>query len=266
MSEDLSLPRILCIHGAGVNAAIFQIQCRAIIAKLKDKFRFIFADGFLEDYAHETVTSVYGEFAPFKRWLAYRENHEPLDPVATSQSIVKQITDVMEADKGTGEWVGLLGFSQGGIISSSLLWAQDHIADESKRPLPGIKFRFAVIMAAPGPVVHIDRTGTLTKPRHLAHAGEVLCKFTDFPDEDQEDETHLVITPTLHVHGLRDPALPLHKKLYKYSKKGTSMLLEWDGDHRLPIKSEDVGRTVSRMLLLAEKTGMEFYYDDDDAW
>ncbi|KAL7943634.1 serine hydrolase FSH [Trichoderma barbatum] len=264
MSEDLTLPRILCLHGAGVNAEIFRIQCRAIMGKLKGKFRFIFVDGHLEDDPHEAVVTVFGEFAPFKRWLAYRDEHEPLDSVETSQNIAKQISDAMQDDKGTGEWAGLLGFSQGGVISSSLLWAQDHIEDNSKRPLPGIKFRFAVLMAAPGPVLHIDRTGTLPKPRHLASAGEVVPKFTDWPEEDQEDETHLVTTPTLHIHGLRDPALQNHRKLYKYSKKGTSMLLEWDGDHRLPIKPDDVSRTVSRILQLAERTGMDFYYDDDD--
>ncbi|PTB63622.1 hypothetical protein BBK36DRAFT_1125960 [Trichoderma citrinoviride] len=263
MSQDLTLPRILCLHGAGVNAQIFRIQCRAIMARLKDKFRFVFAEGQLEDEAHEAVVTIFAEFAPFKRWLAYRDKHEPMDPTETAQGIVRQIRDAMDKDEGTGEWAGLLGFSQGGVIAASLLWAQDHIEDESKWPLPGVKFRFAVIMAAPGPVVHIDRTGTLPTPRHLASAGDLIPRFTDWPQEGQEDETHLVLTPTLHVHGLQDAALEAHRKLYKYSKKGTSTLLEWDGGHRLPIKTDDVEKLTNRMLQLAERTGMEFYYDDD---
>lgn len=239
MSQDLALPRLLCLHGAGVNAQIFRIQCRAIMARLKDKFRFVFAEGPLEDEAHEAIVTIFAEFAPFKRWLAYRDKHEPTDATEMAQGIVRQIRDAMDKDEGTGEWAGLLGFSQGGVISASLLWAQDHIEDETKRPLPGIKFRFAVIMAAPGPVVHIDRTGTLPTPRHL------------------------LLTPTLHVHGLQDAALENHRKLYKYSKQGTATLLEWNGDHRLPIKTDDVEKLVNRMLQLAERTGMEFYYDDD---
>ncbi|KAL7929760.1 serine hydrolase FSH [Trichoderma chlorosporum] len=256
MSDDLTLPRLLCLHGAGVNAAIFQLQCRAIIAKLGDRFRFVFADGFLEEDADENVKAVFGEFAPFKRWVAWRNYHEPLDPVATSKSIVKQITDAMEEDPGTGEWVGMIGFSQGGVIASSLLWAQDHIADESKRPLPGVNFRFAVLMAAPGPVLLIDPSGTITGPRHVGSAGDVMLQYRDFPEDDNEDEAHKVLTPTLHVHGLQDPALENHRRLYKYCKKETAMLLEWDGDHRVPIKPRDVAQVVNRIVKLADKTGV----------
>lgn len=262
MSEDLTLPRILCLHGAGVNAEIFRIQCRSIIPRLKDKFRLIFVDGPLEDEAHEAVVSIFAEFAPFKRWLSYRDTHSPGDPLAMTQLVMQQITDAMQADKGTGEWAGLLGFSQGGLLSSSLLWAQDHIEDEAKKPLPGIKFRFAVVMGAPAPVVFFDRTGTLPQPRHLASAGDLLTRFTDWPQEGQADEDYLVITPVLHVHGLQDTALEAHRMLYKYSKKETRQLLEWDGGHRLPFKAEDVDRLVNRILQLAEDTGMEFYYDD----
>ncbi|KAK4064752.1 uncharacterized protein Triagg1_8939 [Trichoderma aggressivum f. europaeum] len=263
--EDLTLPRILCIHGAGVNAQVFEIQCRAIIGKLRDKFRFVFVDGHMEDEAHPAVVNIFGELAPFKRWLVYKDAHETMDPVVASQKLAKQLQDAIDQDKGTGEWAGLIGFSQGGVISSSLLWAQDHIEDDSKRPLPGITFRFAVVMSAPGPIVHIDRTGTLTKPRHLIHAGERMSyDYDDWPVQGTQDEAHMVLTPTLHIHGLQDPALFNHRKLYEYSKRGTATRFEWDGGHRLPIRREDVERTVNMILQLAERTGMEFYYDD--AW
>ncbi|RFU74721.1 citrinin biosynthesis oxidoreductase [Trichoderma arundinaceum] len=260
-SSNLALPRILCLHGAGVNAQVFRIQCRAIIARLKDKFRFVFADAFLEAQAHEMVIAVFGEFAPFYRWLGYKPEHPEIDSTIASQKIVRQITTAMEEDEGTGEWVGLLGFSQGGLISSSLLWAQEHIVEEDKKPLPGVNFRFAVIIASPGPIVQIDRTGTLPKPRHLPSAGERVSPFTDWPEEGAtDDQNHLVTTPTLHVHGLQDPDLHNHRRLYKlYSKQGTAKLLEWDGGHRLPIKSEDVERVTNKMIELAEETGVEAF-------
>ncbi|KAH6608312.1 citrinin biosynthesis oxidoreductase [Trichoderma cornu-damae] len=260
-SSNLALPRILCLHGAGVNGQVFRIQCRAIIARLKDRFRFVFADAFLEAEAHETVIAVFGEFAPFYRWLSYKPEHLEMDSTTASQKISRQIAEAMERDEGTGEWVGLLGFSQGGLISSSLLWAQDHIAEEDKWPLPEVRFRFAVIIASPGPPVHIDRSGTLPKPRHLPGAGEVINKFTDWPEEGAtDDDNHLVTTPTLHVHGLQDPDIQNHRRLYNlYSKEGTAKLLEWDGGHRLPIKTEDVERVTNKMMELAQQTGVEFF-------
>lgn len=260
-ASNLALPRLLCLHGASVNAEIFRIQCRAIIARLEKKFRFVFVDAFIESDAHESVAAIFGEFAPFYRWLSYLPEHQEMDSTMASQKIVRQLTDAMAKDEGTGEWVGLLGFSQGGLISSSLLWAQDHIAEEDKKPLPGVHFRFAVVIASPGPVVLIDRTGTLPKPRHIPSAGERLDKFTDWPEEDAtDDENHLVVTPVLHVHGLQDPAINNHRLLYKlYSKKGTAQLLEWDGGHRLPIRAEDVTKLTDKLLELAEQTGVETF-------
>ncbi|KAL7794323.1 serine hydrolase FSH [Trichoderma ceciliae] len=260
-SSSLRLPRILCLHGAGVNAQVFRIQCRAIIARLKDQFRFVFAEAFLETEAHETVIAVYGELAPFYRWLSYKPEHPEMESTIASQKIVRQITRAMEEDAGTGEWVGLLGFSQGGRISSGLLWAQEHIEEEDKRPMPGVRFRFAVIMASPGPAVHIDTTGTLPKPRHLPGAGERINEFTDWPEMGTtDDEHHLITTPTLHVHGLQDPDIENHRQLHKlYFKQGTAKRLEWDGDHRLPIKTKDVERVANKMIELAEQTGMESF-------
>ncbi|KAM0262565.1 hypothetical protein ACHAQJ_001610 [Trichoderma viride] len=264
-NSDLSLPRLLCLHGAGVNGQVFRIQSRAIIARLSDKFRFVFADAYTEAPADDTVVAIFGEFAPFYRWLSYKPEHQEAgDAKAVSQKIVGQLTKAMDEDQGTGEWVGLLAFSQGGIISSSLLWAQDHIEEEDKRPLPGVHFRFAIVIASPGPVVFIDPSGSLPKPRHLPHANERMDLFTDWPEEGvTEDDGHLVKTPMLHVHGLQDPGLRNHRRLYKlYSKKGTAKLIEWNGGHRLPIQTEIVERVVNGITMLAEQTGVESFIDD----
>lgn len=263
--EDLSLPRILCLHGASVNAQVFRIQCRAIIASLKDKFRFVFADAPAEAPADETVVAVFGEFAPFYRWLRWKPEHQEMDAQTASRNIVNQLKKAMDEDRGTGEWVGLLAFSQGGVVAASLLWSQEHIEDEAKRPLPGVHFRFAVVISSPGPVFFIDESGTLPKPRHLPSANERVDLFLDWPEEGASDESHIIKTPMLHVHGLQDPALLSHRRLYKlYSKNGTAKLMEWDGGHRLPIKTNDVERLVSGIRALAEQVGLEAY--DDDVW
>lgn len=264
--EDLRLPRILCLHGAGVNAQVFRIQCRAIIASLKDVFRFVFVDAPAEAPADEAVVAVFGEFAPFCRWLRWKPEHQELDAGAASQAVADQLKKAMAEDRGTGEWVGLLAFSQGGMIAASLLWSQEHIEEEAKRPLPGINFRFAVLISTPGPVVFLDESGKLPKPRHLPYANERMDLFPDWPEEGATDsEDHLIKTPILYVHGLQDSNLVNHRRLFKlYSKKGTAKLIEWEGGHRLPIKTNDVERMVSGIRAVAEQVGLEAY--DDDVW
>ncbi len=42
--EDLTLPRILCLHGGGVTGAIFKAQFRSFLRALGDHFRFVFVD------------------------------------------------------------------------------------------------------------------------------------------------------------------------------------------------------------------------------
>ncbi|KAL7895494.1 serine hydrolase FSH [Trichoderma sp. SZMC 28014] len=261
--EDLSLPRILCLHGASVNAQVFRIQCRAIISSLKDTFRFVFPDAPYEAPADEAVVAVFGEFAPFYRWLRWKPEHQDIDPVEASTAIISQIKKAMAEDRGTGEWVGLLAFSQGGIIAGNLLWSQEHIADEALRPLPGVNFRFAVVMAAPAPVVFLDESGKLPKPRHMPYANERMDHFSDWPEEGVDGE-HLIRAPILHVHGLQDGNLVNHRRLYKlYSKKGTAKLMEWNGGHRLPIQTSDVERLVNGIRAIAESVGIEAY---DDVW
>ncbi|KAM0444477.1 hypothetical protein ACHAPV_009967 [Trichoderma viride] len=262
--EDLSLPRILCLHGASVNAQVFRIQCRAIIASLKDTFRFVFADAPAEAPADEAVVAVFGEFAPFYRWLRWKPEHQEMDAGAASTAIVKQLKKAVDEDRGTGEWVGLLAFSQGGIIAANLLWSQEHL-DEAQRPLPGINFRFAVLIATPGPVVFLDESGKLPNPRHMPYANERMDLFPDWPEEGATEGEHLIKAPILHVHGLQDGNLVNHRRLFKlYSKKGTAKLIEWDGGHRLPIKTNDVERLVSGIRAVAESVGIDAY--DDDVW
>lgn len=59
-------------------------------------------------------------------------------------------------------------------------------------------------------------------------------------------------TPTLHVHGLKDPGLNLHRMMLERwcvrhadsDAIGGARLLEWDGEHRIAIKRRDVESIV----------------------
>ncbi len=266
-TEDLSLPRILCLHGGGVNSTIFRLQCRSFLASaLASHFRFVFVDGPTLCEAHPAVEKVYGDYGPFYRWLRFEKEHPKTDAGDAAFAVLSCCRAAMDADAGTGEWVGVLGFSQGSKIAASLLWLAERVRKRDGRkgqdgkavvlPVMGlVNFQFGVIFAGSAPLTALDpdEAAEGVMPPHMDSPGEVGMLFTDWPESDEGE--HSISTPTLHVHGIKDPGIERHKvMLGKYCRKGSTTLVEWDGDHRLPFKKADVDLVVSKILEVAGKS------------
>lgn len=264
MTTDPTLghPRILCLHGGGANAAIFSVQCRSLILKLSSNFRFVFVNAPYPCSPHAAITAVYGDsYGPCYRWLRYEDEHERVDAREASRAVLKQCRNAMDADDdagATGDWVGLLGFSQGAKMAASMLWLGGWL---DPRPLPApmgmdVRFRFAVLLSASAPIVMLDPTGALKSelPRHVDTADTVSMRFGDWPDNNQGE--HAISLPTLHVHGRQDLLHPKQKKLVElYCKTGTTRVVQWDGGHRLPFKSTDVQMVADKIVEMAHETG-----------
>ncbi|OGM39934.1 monooxygenase [Aspergillus bombycis] len=128
--STLQLPRILCLHGGGTNARIFRMQCRVLERMLRPHFRLVFAEAPLPARPGPDVTSVYKDYGPFKAWLRVR----PEDPAQAAGDIVRAIEDSLGAARraddrqgATGDWVGLLGFSQGAHLAAGILATQQEL-------------------------------------------------------------------------------------------------------------------------------------------
>lgn len=244
---SLSLPRILCLHGGGTSAEIFQLQCRAIIRRLADTFRFVFVDAPFLSQPHPAIIPYFGENGPFYRWL--RWDGDQKHDADAERKVLRQLQWAMNEDEGTGEWVAVLGFSQGAKIAASLLWAQEKV-NGGKGP-----WKFGVIMAGRAPVVVLDPEKKLPPVPHTADISQMSTEFTDWAPNNKGE--HALSIPTLHVHGTQDPAQDLHQKLADdYCKDGTARVVEWDGGHRLPILPADVEKVTTIMLELARETGV----------
>ncbi|KAB5511707.1 serine hydrolase FSH [Coniochaeta sp. 2T2.1] len=262
-NQPLHLARILCLHGGGVNAKVFRTQCRRFLSSaLASHFRLVFVDGPFPCKPHPAIEQVYGDCGPFYRWLRWQEEHNEVHPQVAAGSILAQCKDAMDKDPGTGEWVGLLGFSQGAKVAASLLWLQEKMGRTMDGPSrlttlgSDVSFRFGVLMAGSAPLVSLDPTGALdSASRHIASADGLSLEFSDWPQSNEGE--HVITTPTLHVHGLQDPGLERHRQLEAlYCKTGTTTVVEWNGDHRIPIKTPDVEQVVSRVLDLGRETGV----------
>ena len=253
----LNLPRILCLHGGGTNAAIFESQCRGIIAQLKHEFRLVFADAPFTSRAGPDVMAVYHEWGPFRRWLRWQSQNPNLPAEEIVQSIDQSLLDAMRQDDergATGEWAALLGFSQGAKLSASLLYRQ-----QVRNALPTRNhtaqipnFRFGVLLAGRAPLISLDQSIKLIP--ELPDASQI----TDFRSHLPMHTGNMLRIPTIHIHGLLDPGLELHRELFhEFCHPDSRRLLEWDGAHRLPLKLGDVSLVVHQIRELANESGVQ---------
>ena len=258
IDHTLHLPRILCLHGGGTNARIFRMQCRAVSAQLKSEFRLVFAEAPYDSQAGPDVLSVYSQCGPFKRWLRWRPEHPDVRLEDTVWEIDQSLDDAMRDDdrKGaTGEWVGLLGFSQGAKVAASLLYRQQVRAETYGHYMADSNWRFGVLMAGRAPLVDLDPDIALEPP--LPDATQIT-DLKGWAGMKMHNNGHVLRIPTIHVHGSRDPGIELHRELYdEYCEAGTKTLIEWDGNHRIPLKANDVAKVTCRIRELARE--MQYY-------
>ena len=163
---------------------------------------------------------------------------------------------------GRGEWVGLMGFSQGAKLAGSMLLEQQarevHAAATGEGVgvgtcgVEGVRWRFGVLLAGRAPLARLNEE--IQHSRALVGT-ETISEGFGFVDEVEEEA--VLRTPTVHVHGMADPGLHLHRRLLEqYCEEGSTTLVEWDGAHRIPIKGKDVERVVNAIYDVAEKTGV----------
>lgn len=252
----LNKKRILCLHGGGTNAKIFRAQCRVLERWLLPTFRLCYAEAPFPSQAGSDVVSVYKKYGPFKAWLRWH----PDDPDRDAKIAVNRISEALIAamteddQKGaTGEWVGLLGFSQGAKICASLLYAQQIRQELFGGSTAWPNFRFGVLLAGRGPLVSL--MPEMPVPPHLVDASAI--SIASYDEAARTPTADFLRIPTIHLHGLRDPGIQLHRRLlYDYFDPQQARLLEWDGEHRVPIKSNDVYFLVQEILSLAFSTGV----------
>ena len=123
-------------------------------------------------------------------------------------------------DAGTGEWVGVLGFSQGGMMTAGLLADQEE-GEETGLP----EWDFGVMLCASYPPLSMSRARGHTGPKPpVDEHGEVR----------EPEEREILHTPSVHVRGTLDPHFEKGKRLAKFFDEDTSVHLEFVMGHNLP--------------------------------
>lgn len=156
------------------------------------------------------------------------------------------------------------------------------VTDEHGRPpaeyvtgMAGGQWRFAIALAGRAPLMHLS-PATAGYP-FMGAAGSISEGALEF-DLESNRETRLRRVPTMHVHGLLDPGLELHRRLLdgycagyggddarakggkegdrSERQRGMAETMEWQGDHRVPLKKADVTRLAEGIVRCAQKAGV----------
>ncbi|KAL5360628.1 hypothetical protein BJX96DRAFT_175479 [Aspergillus floccosus] len=100
-----------------------------------------------------------------------------------------------------------------------------------------IEYQFAALFAGRGPLVVLDQ-----ERGKVSQASPNSAKLR---------------LPTIHVHGKRDPGLPLHQELLqRHCAQNTTQLIEWEGGHRIPIKTKDVTPVITAIQRTGQAKGL----------
>jgi len=264
------MKRILCLHGHGTSAAIFQSQTAAFRLKVDQSLRFDFVDAPFRSHAAPGIEVLF-ESGTFTWW-----------PKATAQSIRAAhlwLDDYLEQH---GPYDALCGFSQGcSLIISYMLY---HGREAPNRPLPfkaaificgGVPFPMLEDLGLPVPQKAKDindRTGRALQRKagmlkeiaanldqvqrgvglwddtlDLVHDPAVVPEpsdvfgldFTSFPRDA------FVNIPTLHIYGAKDPRWPSAMQLVNFCHRRA--MYDHGGGHEIP-RSTEVSLRIAEMV------------------
>lgn len=137
-----------------------------------------------------------------------------------------------------GDFVGLLGFSQGARLAMGLLRQQQEGRAEA---IGG--FSYGVLLCGTYPPLSLS-SELLLPPGATPRTAQFETQH--FNEEDEG----VVDIPTVHVVGDRDPYAPQSRLLVRCSKRESRTVMEFDIRHNLPVKPADTQRLAERMVRL----------------
>ncbi|KAI4121218.1 MAG: hypothetical protein LQ338_006485 [Usnochroma carphineum] len=229
------LPCLLCLHGGGTSGYIFYIQTRRLQRALANHFRFVFVDAPFECAAGPGVLPFFEGMGPYKRWI---------NADGDDEGKVRPLLQKIMAEDG-GNFVGVLGFSQGARLALGLLHEK-----QEKHPEAFNNFGFGVFVCGTYP------------PLGLSSALFPITPTAQFESQYWEDRHESIIgIPSIHVIGAKDPFANKSRLLVRCSEPASATVMEFNMGHHLPVKPADTQRLADRIVRLQHN-----YQHELDAW
>ncbi|KAK6215508.1 citrinin biosynthesis oxidoreductase CtnB [Colletotrichum tabaci] len=220
----MAKPKILCLHGAGSNAAIFRVQLRRFTKALDDRFDFVFPNAPFECGIGPGMHPTFAGSGPFYRWQCEESNSEHLgltaEDINHERETVRDHLGNLVKPLSDAPFVGIFAFSQGCGIATGLLLDQHELGRSWGHCLT---FQFAWLVCSTYPPLTL-----LTSPK-----------------EHPAIHDQTVGIPSLHVVGTKDPYNGQSRKMYDNFWKGPkTKYMEFEGSHHVPTTQADVDRVL----------------------
>jgi predicted esterase len=213
---------LLCFHGTGSKGYIFNVQMARICRLLKDEFEFIFLDGPSQCAAGPGVLPTFHGEEPYYCWFGREDKSidESLERINESvgNAIAQwNVTKVYPDAKV----VGAIGFSEGALAVTFLLWQQQHSAIPW---LPELSFAVMSCCFFPNEAALWLNSNAQTYGQNTAR----------------------ISVPTLHVHGNKDFSLARARRLVKHHyEPEAAFVVQCEAGHHLPTSKADLEMIIS---------------------
>lgn len=223
-TNNVDLPRILCLHGGGTSALIFNFQARKLVKALRPYFRLVFVDAPFECEAGAGVLPVFEGAGPYYTFLA---------PTEDDEEIVRSTLHRKLNEEDGAPIVGLVGFSQGGKIAAGLL----HEQQQTGAVAPHLKF--GVIF-----------NGSYPPLRQPSNPSTILPSLSESVSRREWNDEHegCIRLPSVHVHGTSDSAIDNHRLLARCFDPSMATVMEFNNGHHMPTSDDDTQEVVEEIL------------------
>ncbi|KAF2690331.1 hypothetical protein K458DRAFT_288949 [Lentithecium fluviatile CBS 122367] len=199
--------RFLCLHGKGTNSQTLEVQLSAVKYQLGDGHTYEFVEGTVPE---EAAPEIHAIMSPSEKYFGYFDEHSP-------QSVLDAVNNLERYIDIRGPFDGLIAFSQGGVLASTLL-----VRQARRGPNAGC-VRVAMFFSGLIPVDPDLLERGVIAPLDHAQAGEMIS------------------IPTVHVWGAAEQGeLPWPPKLYKLCKGETREQFQHTGGHEIPSSKDRV--------------------------
>ncbi|EEH16749.2 hypothetical protein PABG_06836 [Paracoccidioides brasiliensis Pb03] len=284
------LPSILCLHGSGTSAAIFEVQTARVRRELQNRFSFVFLDAPFETNPGPGVLPVFADAAPYFTWLdpsassppprsldrrdgaggdedgsllstrdnARRRVHTKLMPPRTAELLEKTIREQIKRD-GRG-FAGVMGFSMGGRLAAGLLLDQQlRLLEQQQTNGHGNENSTSGDHLSSA----VDRDELFKFAVFICGTSPPITRLHDLLDHENVDGKGDKITlpqidiPTLHILGLQDPWFRQGELLATtHCTPDKRTIHRLDMGHHLPTQKQDNMLLVEGILEMAKQVGV----------
>ncbi|KAI1375800.1 serine hydrolase FSH [Hypoxylon crocopeplum] len=245
--------RFLCLHGAGTNSNVLDIQTGPIRDALDTNATFEFYDGFCEV---ETVEEIKNIFAgPFYTWYS---------PGLGGHTLTEAKAELLDLIETEGPFDACLGFSQGAALLAAVIL--DH---QARHPFGPNLFKLAIFVCGGSPLLvtkaleqsdldyrpAVDKMAALTEPwlgpyvpGHEPHADE---QWNMFMAQKVKEAGLTIRIPTAHIYGAKDHTVKECLNLRDMCDPRRRVEFDHGGKHEVPRTTrlvQQMAMTVRRAI------------------